>query len=1011
MPKYPFEKLSDPTYKQTYFLTFRSRRIEEQYQKEFSDNNKVFRLSILVFFSITIFLSLYNIIQQENLILFTLFGGSFLHEYKPINKIKSKLLTNIVILYMGIYYSALKLIELQWDQLYFQLFSVIFQYFFQYNLPINLFITFLALYSFPESSPLVLSLIPQIPFIYLLEKRSRDLFIMTDNLRKQKKTFYTMVENSPNSVFVIDIHHRIYFSNTQAKNLLKKTLRNFSEQNSVGLNIMTLFEEKFHEKINQSVFECTLSHLTVRLFQIPVISSRQEAPHKDIKEHYSPVNEHGKSPHNLSISNVSSGFGMKGESVRNIKKTQFFNISIQNTFWKGGRFFLMTMESLPEFDKILEIQDTFMSLITSSLIESLELMEKDYQKWNNFQAIKVIKESDLKDLASIVIECNSIKGLASCMRNLNKLVLERNEHYLIKFNIRNTMVQCIELISIKALEKKIDLLLKFEESFPEFVYGEYENLKQLIYCLLRIINISKLSPNKKPGKFTLFCKLNRYSDDGRFILTFIFEYDNSPLLEGFFQEVLEAYEPNKPFNYEYLLKHSHWSLDQLSIIPLMMILDVEILKETNEEKSIFSLEMAFNSSDQNTLGILDKSGSYSSPSNLFLNKKPLQLSFCRISSNINNVIWREKPKAALSISKQIPHKKKNPFNIDFMKTSMKAGLLSQLEKDKDTLPSLGFNFNLKANISENNEKVSGINSSKPSETNIQKPNYPPNNVSVSRGTPSFEYIKRETEEGISNLMSPNWKQDPNGVNLHKSAIKGISSPSNSKNGAFKIEVGTSKKKFKGKNELIVFSQISEREMENSSFIKEERNSNRIPERINENILMVKEKIKGYFDKITIEALGEIINSYCPDRISIDDRKETCKINNYSSNLQGILYKKQDITSPKSDIVVHKKTKKYNTGGSVCSKKKKFSIKSNIIKSLTKYQNVSIGEVSKNLRSSKSKQNKPSIVEIVERKVPKKMSFIYGDENLNNMACFSCYSVTQVRRWERKEEKLIFCDNI
>ena len=1014
------QHINSSSYRQNFWLSFINRKTEQLYQSEFLNDTKSFRQTFLIISALYILKNLSKAFYFKYFLILILTIARYLSEYRLSQNNILRLFVDCIALTIWLFILEYEIIRLELDPLYYHGLSIFLHYIFLPSLPLNAIIGGFVLYINKDETTFFSYLPIELLVIYFLIRRSRSFFVLMDSLMKQQKTFSLMIENSPNAIFVIDMHHRIHFYNNQAKNLLKKTMKNFSEKSVICLNIMTMFEEKYHEKINQSIFDCTLTHSTSRLFQIPILNKQDAVVPLIIEPNSSSI-----SPKNLSFSKsiIKNEFLYTQKLPKYFKQNNFYNISIQNTFWKGGHYFLLTLENQEEANKLLEFGDNSMTLISGLLIESIDLMEKDYQKWNNFQAIKVIKESDLKDLASIVIECNRIKGLVSSFKNINQLVLERSEKIAHKFNIRNTMVQCMELISIKAIEKKMELMLKFEESFPEYVYGEYEHFKQLIYSLVRIINLSPLSSTKKPSKFSIFCKLNKYSDDGRFILNFIFEYEPNDVLEEFFKEILESYNPKEPFNYTYLLKHTNWALDQLALIPLMRLLSAEMMSQKLEEKSLFSMEIAFETSDQHLLSSMDKSNSHSSPSTSLLNKKPLQLSFCRISPNINNVIWREKPQAAMSINKQqMPYKKKNVFYMDFMKTSMKQGLMSQLEKDKENKESGFKTQELPLSVS------GGVSSSntKPSSNILSNPM---NNLNITKGTPSFEFIKKEPEENMCNIgSSPSWKQ-PEPLLAPKQGndivLQCFSPINSSKEGRPpRLELSGIKKPSMKNKTKVLCSEISEKEIETSknTSLKDFKDSVigscdgvskplkfeesedifkplQLPERVTYELNNLKIKLKTEFERILYQTLEDIIHKQCPERIiHLNGNNKGMKRNR--SDMQLFSLERPSLDSPKSSSLCNKKKLDSFYEAPQTKSTKKFAIRLplNLIKSLVKSQKP-MGEsqldISIELKQNPQKHQTQSIFS--------NFSFS-SDKNIKKMGCFIYQTITHRRRWTLRNNK-------
>lgn len=336
------------------------------------------------------------------------------------------------------------------------------------------------------------------------ELLSRSQFERLNSTQKSERSYAHLIGKSPFPVFVITANHRIDYLNEGGKNIIMTSFSLGNKNRTLGLNFLQLFEERDQEKILNVLTETRgdvkseLLNMTVLVKEIEEDENKgTESPFgntliSNVSKTLSPQNGIPKSnsiaqrqsPNLGGLTNNDSYY--KNSFVKDNKKLtkkKHFNLVLQSVIWKGKPCFVIRLEETEKQSKIIGLLERQFGAMRTLSAEILDLMEKDYQKWNNLQSmksgIKDIKESDLKDLSSCVIENNFLRCQICNLEILRHFIEDNVEKNNVNFNIKNTLIQCLELVSVKAIEKKAELHLKFEEVFPESVNGQYENFKQV----------------------------------------------------------------------------------------------------------------------------------------------------------------------------------------------------------------------------------------------------------------------------------------------------------------------------------------------------------------------------------------------------------------------------------------------------------------------------------------------------------------------------------------------------
>lgn len=318
-----------------------------------------------------------------------------------------------------------------------------------------------------------------------------------------------------------------------------------------------------------------------------------------------------------------------------LAKNEVFDACFQGIFFENVPAILVTLNK----NRIVELMLTNFSKINKSLSKMssslLEKMEDDYNKWSNLQSLKYIKQSDMKTLASCVMESNYLKCLIHA--NLVKTYIllhpdQPKKPKTMNFNLRNTLVQILEMVSVQAIPKHQELYLKFEESFPDKVLGNPHRLKQGLLILIR--QMATIYPEK--SAFTMNCRLKELKQN-QFIVKLMVSL---PENEEFFCLLKKIAEDENSLSFN-INNHTYSSFDILMFKPLMSLLAATMCFEP--DSLTFSIEVPFAPASE-----------FEAKPGVINNTTPILLSFCRVNPDRNTYRWKEVPFANSEKEKSAP---------------------------------------------------------------------------------------------------------------------------------------------------------------------------------------------------------------------------------------------------------------------------------------------------------------------------------------------------------------------
>ena len=170
---------------------------------------------------------------------------------------------------------------------------------------------------------------------------------------------------------------------------------------------------------------------------------------------------------------------MKREKFEFAINDEIFYGGIKEILFKNRKCWLCYLIRLSQKNILKEalIQNKY---LLKKCKDILKILENDYNKWSNMRTLKYIKQSDMENLALCVSQTNFLKNELHLnhLKTISLLNKEQNQKKK-KFNVRNLIVQCIEISSVILIARKNQLSLKFEECFPENVSGDFKSLKEV----------------------------------------------------------------------------------------------------------------------------------------------------------------------------------------------------------------------------------------------------------------------------------------------------------------------------------------------------------------------------------------------------------------------------------------------------------------------------------------------------------------------------------------------------
>ena len=558
------------------WFTFKRPKLEQNFLSESLRSSSDFRIETFLIFLLWLIYQNFILSFSNIFFIFLYFAMLFClnQQQKSRNFSQNKFFLIILNIFNIIISREIYIISVQnpiFLQIWFFFFTIFTQKTWKYLLFYAFSSSFLLNLSFTGFNyPNFLNIIQNLPYTFFLifsfEKQTRKNWIQNEKDTVHWKSLAQTTDLLINPIMIINRNGCIKFTNTSALQILKE---NFCKN-----YIFPLISQK-----DQGHFEETLNEIEQNE---PPVSKRIE-----------------------------------------LNNQQMFEITFRSIIFNRIPAILLVFSDNKSEQSMLQnfsfINKTFSKMSTNLL----ENMETDYNKWSNLQSLKYIKQSDMKLLASCVMEANFLQCLIHA--NVDKTHILLSHHKKIKnnvFHIRNTILQILEIISVLSISKHQEILLKFEESFPEKVSGDYSRFKQSLLIIWR-----QISMKFDQSTFQMQCRLKEFNKTNQFVLVFLLIF---PKNEDFASLLHQVCDDTASLSYN-ILNKTYSSFDLLMFKPTISLLTGLVsFEDSNENTNILSLELPF-----------EPAAEFEAKNQTLNNKNPFSLTFCRTNPDRNSYKWKE----------------------------------------------------------------------------------------------------------------------------------------------------------------------------------------------------------------------------------------------------------------------------------------------------------------------------------------------------------------------------------
>ena len=544
---------------------------------------------------------------------------------------------------------------------------------------------------------------------YLEDVNARQNWIFLDKQRKSSNMFMFLYNNSINPDFIIDQNKRILSMNFRAQEIfefsncadpdskdIKYPLKKLPiKNNTTQSNFLKLLKPSVQENFEEQLIKS--KEFTTSAFGLELVLPRKYCGREDLKLRYTEAegalleelmgrdslfeefSEENNSldPKNKLVSKKIEGQNMyidingNGKTLKlmdgsDLALEMFFNANVKPILWGSRPCFLLEFKDILNEKNILLKTLTSYDEIRESLMEILACLENDYVKWNNLQGNSqgsiLIKDGDLKNLANGIYMINLLINRVSRKKEMVSFYLGNPIKSQKKFHLQNTLIYLLEVALLKNVEKLWEINLSFEDSFPDYVNGDYYRFKTVIFIFLKIVFIYTDFP--KHSKFKIHGKLkeivnSNHNEDGKYILLFDFDMPRHQKQIQLMQLLLNQPLFNDVTKLKPLFLHpSNRKENRQEFLIFKAILDIlnskTYISDQDPNRFMISFEFAFNIVNQldTLLGgssrLDDNNGSNISnnysPSRNSFNHKLLNLSFTRNLLKRNHFVWKPKQK-------------------------------------------------------------------------------------------------------------------------------------------------------------------------------------------------------------------------------------------------------------------------------------------------------------------------------------------------------------------------------
>jgi len=386
--------------------------------------------------------------------------------------------------------------------------------------------------------------------VALVEKSRKESWVLFDTFKKSENIFRKIYEGMPSAIFIIDRNKRILYANNEGISLLSCYYRSTRSFNFFRTNV---------------TLEAMLEEKSLHVFE--------EAQKVCEPDRY--VNCY------ISLKVPDPDPGIDAEALKKIEKDNEWKVYISSTNWKNTPAYQVIIKNYTSKIKSEKVVSKAMSFLTYQLEDTMRRYEEyPVNKSNSsFQLSMITKMNKLK--------ISLLNTMLMFSRIFNRNTGLSDVH---NFNIQTLIKAIMGIYSVKARERKCDLFLKFEASFPSKVCGDEYLFHQIIGNTLQMI-LEKC----EHGQVSLECIMRSVLQNGNFLLSFEFVFPKSS--DTLYEHLKNKLQLESTMALDHLLENDEVSFFAALIHPALGVFGGKVFLGEIGDKLWIRLDIPFPGTD------------------------------------------------------------------------------------------------------------------------------------------------------------------------------------------------------------------------------------------------------------------------------------------------------------------------------------------------------------------------------------------------------------------------------
>jgi len=380
-----------------------------------------------------------------------------------------------------------------------------------------------------------------------VEKGRKERWVLLDTFKKSERIFRSIYEKLPYAFFVVDKNKRVHYTNIQGLDLLLHYFPYCKSCNlqRVNVNLGTIVHRDFIPLLEEAMAKTNVEQTATCFISLKVPREVRDS-----------------------------------ESIYDIHGDNQYKVLINPIIWKNNYAYLIAIKDYSSKIKSEQIATKAFSY----LLKHIERVTDYYDD----QATERQAKFKLRMLSKLTkFRLSILSTILMFNRTFNKnqpLSEDRN------FNIRQSVLATMGVMSLQSRERGCDLQVTFESSFPEQVCGDEYLFQQVFSNLLKML-LDKV----RNTKVSIQCGLQEVIDNSSFLLSFEFELPKTDELS--YETVTLKAEAARQATLDHLLDEDEVSFYLALIRPALELFEGKLSTDEIGSKFLIKIEVPFQNVD------------------------------------------------------------------------------------------------------------------------------------------------------------------------------------------------------------------------------------------------------------------------------------------------------------------------------------------------------------------------------------------------------------------------------